>query len=126
MALITGAASPSIALAALAFPRKYQIRTSVSNCMPSTPSQGSNMERDVDQIMPICPHAESRMMDRPPPRLIRRNTPRGHQHRPLLAAIEDGHALVAIEGTEHLGHATAEIEDGGLHGHAPSVHMKCV
>jgi hypothetical protein len=111
MAPITGAGSPSIAFAALEFPRKYQIRTSVSNSMFSPAPQCANMEGHIHEILPIFPHAKSRMMRRLPFSCLCRHASRGYEHRPLLAAIENGYSLIAIEGTQNLWHTAAKIKN---------------
>ncbi len=69
------------------------------------------MGGDIDQIVAVRPHAEGWMASGRAARFMRRNAPRRHEHRSLLAAVEDGDALIAVEGPQNFGHATAEIED---------------
>jgi hypothetical protein len=69
------------------------------------------MESYIGKIVPIRPHTEGGMASGLLSRPVCRNATRRHKHRSLLAAIENGHALIAVQGPEHVGHATAKIEN---------------
>lgn len=74
------------------------------------------MGDDIAQIFTIGPHAKGGMLAGLGGCALGCLAACGHENRPLLTTIEDGDALVAIEGLEDFGHATAQIENGGLHG----------
>src|SRR4051812_34299734 len=119
MTLIIGAGSFSMALAALVTPRKHQISTSVSKSMNAALADGANMCGYVHEIIHVCPHAEGRVVVGVAFFFFDMLRAGGDQRGSFLSTIEDGYLLLAVEGTQHFGHASTQIENGSLHDVSP-------
>ena len=105
----------STSRAALALPRRTQIRTSVSKSIEPGPAQSLDGGLDVFEVGTVPPHAE-RWMGRSAPVGSRGRLGLGRLDRAdHLAAAQERYWFVPFEGIQDVLHAPPQVKDGSFH-----------
>src|SRR5512138_23874 len=99
--------------AALWFPRRTRIRTSVSKSIETALPEPVQGGAGIGQVLSSRPHAEGRVV-RDPPRPAK-GPPGGADDRERLPATEKSHVLAPFEGLYDVPHPSPQIEQRGLH-----------